>query len=74
MVTSYYLCEWIGLLVDQAALAMNREAIDLCNRRGLSGQNRGRGPGMWPCSAGEWDEIVEHRTLAAMGRRTRATR
>ena len=62
LVTSYsYLCEWVGLLEGPtAALAMNREAIDLCSRRGLSGQESwARAEGMWLLfDLGEWDEIV----------------
>ena len=76
MVTSYsYLCEWIGLLEGPtAALAMNREAIDLCSRRGLSGQESwARAEGMWLLfDLGEWDEIVATTDPpAAMGRRAR---
>jgi hypothetical protein len=63
MVTSYsYLSEWVGLLEGPTtALEMNREAIELCARRGLTGQGSwARAEGMWLLfDLGAWDEVLE---------------
>jgi class 3 adenylate cyclase len=64
--SSSYLSEWIGLLEGPLpALAMNADAIELCDRRGIRGQ------GMWVRAerlwllfdAGRWDELMELATV-----------
>lgn len=65
IVTSYsYLAEWVGMVQGpHAALAMSDDALTLCDRRGLMGQEMWtRAERLWLLyDAGEWDTIL-HQT------------
>ena len=57
-----YLSEWTGLLEGPIpALAMNDDAFELCDRRGIRGQGMwSRAERMWLLfDAGRWDELLE---------------